>query len=164
MFDRDSRRFAEWVKQFQPFLFRAAWTLLGERSAAQDLVQETFAIAWRARHQLRESDAARAWLYQILRREAIRYWREQEPWEEWHDEICEAVPGNIVATDEQLEVLEALQKLSLPHREVLTLFYLTDMSYEQLAIALEIPEGTVMSRLNRARSALRLALEEKQND
>jgi RNA polymerase sigma-70 factor (ECF subfamily) len=164
MFDRDSRRFAEWVQQFQPFLYRAAWALIGERGAAQDLVQETFTIAWRARHQLRESGAAQAWLYRILRREAIRYWREQEPWEEWQDEICEAVPGNIVATDGQLDVLEALQTLSLPHREVLTLFYLADMSYDQLGFALEIPAGTVMSRLNRARSALRRALEENQND
>jgi RNA polymerase sigma-70 factor (ECF subfamily) len=155
MFDRDSRRFAEWVKQFQPFLFRAAWALLGERSAAQDLVQDTFTIA---------CGAVQAWLYRIMRHQAIRHWREQEPWDEWQDEICEAVPGNIVATDEQLDVLEALQKLNMAHREVLTLFYLADMSYEQLAIALEIPEGTVMSRLNRARSALRRALEENQDE
>ena len=162
MFERDGKRFAEWVHKFQPFLYRAAWALLGERGAAQDLVQETFTIAWRARKQLRESGAVQSWLYRILRREASRYWRQQEPWEEWQDGVCEAVPEALTARDEQVEVLDALQTLSPLHREILALFYLADMSYDELAIALEIPAGTVMSRLNRARSALRRALGESQ--
>ena len=53
MFTGDKTHFAEWVKQYQSFLYRAAWALSGERGAAQDLVQETFALAWRARKQLR---------------------------------------------------------------------------------------------------------------
>ncbi|MDR3392007.1 MAG: sigma-70 family RNA polymerase sigma factor [Sulfuriferula sp.] len=160
MFTGDRTCFAEWVRLHQPFLYRAAWALSGERGAAQDLVQETFALAWRARKQLREGVAVQAWLYQILRREAMRVWRERQPWEAWDDAHCDGVAGGFDQVDLRIDLLKALQALSPLHREILVPFYLADMNYEQLALAMDIPVGTVMSRLSRARSALRQLLEE----
>lgn len=163
MFSGDKTRFAEWVKQYQSFLYRAAWALSGERGAAQDLVQETFVLAWRARKQLREGVAVQAWLYQILRREAMRVWREREPWEVWDDAHCEGVADDRVQVDLRIDLLNAIQALNPVHREILVPFYLADMSYEQLAAAMNIPVGTVMSRLSRARRALRQLLEEEES-
>lgn len=151
--------FAQWVAQYQAFLYRAAWALTGERGASQDLVQETFTLAWRARKQLRNGGAAQAWLYRILRREAIRQWRAREPWDAWDDTACDDAPGEQAAVDLRIDLLDALQALTPLHREILVLFYLEDMRYEDMALALDIPPGTVMSRLNRARSALRRIME-----
>jgi RNA polymerase sigma-70 factor (ECF subfamily) len=147
--------FARWVEDHQAFLYRAAWALTGERGAAQDLVQETFALAWRGRKQLRADGSVQAWLYRILRREAARLWRTREPWDPWDDAICEEVADERNRADARVDLLDALQALTPMHREILVLFYLADMSYEDMALAMGIPSGTVMSRLNRARSALR---------
>ncbi len=162
MFSSDKSLFAGWVEQHQSFLYRAAWALSGDRGTAQDLVQETFALAWRARKQLREGVAVQSWLYQILRREAMRIWRERQPWLVWDDERCEGVADDCDQVDLRIDLLNALQALHPLHREILVPFYLADMSYAQLALAMDIPVGTVMSRLSRARSALRKLLEEEE--
>lgn len=157
--DKDKTDFAQWVGSYQAFLYRAAWALTGERGAAQDLVQETFALAWRARKQLRDHGAVQAWLYRILRREAIRQWRDREPWDEWDETVCDEVADEKAVVDARSDLLDALQALTPVHREILVLFYLADMTYEDMALAMGIPGGTVMSRLNRARSALRRLME-----
>lgn len=158
--NKDEAAFARWVEDYQAFLYRAAWALTGERGAAQDLVQETFALAWRARGQLRDSGAVQAWLYRILRREAAHRWRDLEPWDAWDDDACHAVPDVSAQIDARIDLLDALQALTPLHREILVLFYLADMTYDDIALALGIPGGTVMSRLNRARRALRYLMEE----
>jgi RNA polymerase sigma-70 factor (ECF subfamily) len=160
MFDRDKARFDGWVHKYRSFLYRAAWALTREQSSAQDVVQETFSLAWRARKTLREETAVQAWLYKILRREALRYLSAREPWCEWTDSICEEVAGTSETIDLRIDLLGALQAINPFHREILVLFYLSDMGYAELALAMEIPVGTVMSRLNRARNALRQALGE----
>ncbi len=158
--NRDADRFARWVKTHRSFLTRAAWALTGERAAAQDLVQETFALAWRHRAALRDDGAVQAWLYRILRREAIRHWERRPPWDAWRDELPDTVAAAPRSEDLRIDLLRALQALSEPHREILVLFYLADMSYEELARSLDIAPGTVMSRLNRARAALKALLGE----
>lgn len=159
MLTSDRTRFAEWVRLYQAFLYRAAWALSGERATAQDLVQETFALAWRARRQLRDDKTVQAWLYKILRREALRLWRERQPWEPWDEAACECIADCQGQIELRIDLLNALQALSPLHREILVPFYLADMSYEQLAWSLDIPPGTVMSRLSRARQALRQLME-----
>lgn len=161
MNDRDQAQFAQWVRDYRGYLYRAAWALTGERAAAQDLVQETLTIAWRARHQLRDGNAVQGWLYRILRREASRVWRNRETAGIWNDAECENVPDRSPDAAARLDLVDALQRLSPLHREVLVLFYLADVSYADMAQALDVPAGTVMSRLNRARDALRLLLGEE---
>lgn len=156
--NRDAERFAIWVKTHRAFLTRAAWALTGDKAAAQDLVQDTFALAWRHRAALRNDGVVQAWLYRILRREAIRHWEKRSPWDEWRDELAETVACSAGSEDLRIDLLRALQALTEPHREILVLFYLSEMSYEELAYSLDIAPGTVMSRLNRARAALRALL------
>lgn len=157
--NKNEKDFARWVEDYQAFLYRAAWALTGERAAAQDLVQETFMLAWRARRQLRQADAVQAWLYRILRREAARRWREREPWDAWDETTCAEVSDDRAFVDARIDLLDALQALTPMNREILVLYYLADMRYEDMALAMGIPTGTVMSRLNRARNALRRLLE-----
>ncbi|MBI3546883.1 MAG: RNA polymerase sigma factor [Gammaproteobacteria bacterium] len=161
MSDRQQTQFVQWVKDYRDFLYRAAWAITGKRAAAQDLVQETFALAWRARHQLRDGAAVQGWLYRILQRQAIRNWRAREQAENWDAAECERAPDQATDGSMRFDLMEALQALSPQHREILVLFYLADLNYSEMAQALELPAGTVMSRLNRARAALRQLLGEE---
>lgn len=158
----DETSFEHWVRQYQAFLYRAAWALTGERALAQDLVQETFTQAWRARAQLRQPAAVQGWLYRILCRAALR--QRREPWAPWDEADCAGAVAELPALDARIDLVRALQRIAPAHREILVLHYLTDLDYAQLAAALDIPAGTVMSRLNRARHALRRALGEDDTD
>ena len=153
MFSTKERRFNGWVS----FLFRAAWALIGSREQAEELTQDTFELAWCYQDQLRQAASMRAWLYKILRREAIRHSQsrpESVPWETEMD-LRECRDG----TEARIELIRVLQRLTPAHREIVVLFYLEDMDYREMADALEIPQGTVMSRLARARTELQKVLE-----
>lgn len=158
MFGSRERLYNAWVRDLYRFLFRSAWALTGSRMVAEEVVQDCFEIAWRRMDQLRDRSCARAWLFQVLRREALRH---IGPTIEQYDEaIDEREGGDAVATlERRLDILAALQTLPAIHREVLTLFYFEDMPVAEMAIALEIAAGTVLSRLNRAREGLRRRME-----
>lgn len=155
MFQAKERAFNQWVQEHYRFLLRAGWALTGSRHIAEELVQDTFELAWRYQAQLSKAASARAWLYQILRREALQHGRTgpglSVPWEDEHDDWQQS---DLASLDLRIDMLRALQQLSAAHREMLVLFYLQDMSYQDMANALEIPPGTVMSRLARARAEL----------
>lgn len=159
MREPDKAQFAEWVRLYRPFLYRAAWALTGERAQAQDLVQETFTLAWRARKQLRDEEAVQAWLYRILKREAMELWSKRETPVDREAAANETAFDHTPAIEARLDLLKGLQDISEAHREILVLHYLSDLDYGQVALALDIPAGTVMSRLSRARLALRQVLE-----
>lgn len=156
MFQTAESRYNTWVREHYRFLMRSAWALTGSRAAAEDIVQDCFASAWRQRSQLRQAESARAWLFQIMRRHAFRH----------------LIPGNLCTFDEELaeqpapdsglddrlDVVNALARISPMHREVLVLYYFDDMPTSLMAEALEIAPGTVLSRLARARTALRAAM------
>lgn len=73
MISSKERLFNAWVREHYRFLLRGAWGLTGSRETAEELVQDTFEIAWRQQGQLRSNDSVRAWLFQILRHEALRH-------------------------------------------------------------------------------------------
>lgn len=152
-------RYNQWVREHYRFLLRSAWALMGSRVVAEDVVQDCFTSAWKHRKQLRDPAMARAWLFQIMRRHAFRHMAPQpvalegSGWIPDHD----ASPGD--ALDDQLDVVKALARIAPIHREVLVLFYFDDMPTAQMAEALEVAPGTVLSRLSRAREALKAALQ-----
>lgn len=150
-------RYNQWVRDHYRFLLRSAWALTGSRAVAEDVVQDCFASAWRYREQLRDPALARAWLFQIMRRAMLR---QLQPYTEALDEgelADTAAPD--AGLDDRLDVVSALSRLAPLHREVLVLFYFDDMPTAQMAEALEIAPGTVLSRLSRARAALKRVLE-----
>jgi RNA polymerase sigma factor (sigma-70 family) len=162
MFGSRERLYNSWVRDHYRFLFRSAWALTGSRAIAEDVVQDCFELAWRHMDQLRDRALARPWLFQILRREAFRNIApsadaSSEPYEEGKDER----PGGdaIAAADQRMDILGAMRTLPAIHREVLTLFYFEDMPVAEMALALDVAPGTVLSRLNRARDGLRLRMQ-----
>lgn len=156
MFEPAEARYNQWVREHYRFLLRSAWALCGSRAIAEDVVQDCFANAWKYRAQLRKSDSARAWLFQIMRRSAFRYFTPAHISLDDTAFADEAVPDN--GADDRLDVVKALTRIAPIHREVLVLFYFDDMPTADMAKALEIPPGTVLSRLARARAALKAAL------
>ena len=142
-----------WVREHYRFLLRSAWALTGSRAIAEDVVQDCFSNAWKHREQLRQPELARAWLFQIMRRAAFRQARPGTPWVE-EDDLPEQGLSD-AGLDDKLDVVRALARLAPIHREVLVLFYFDDMPTAQMAEALEIAPGTVLSRLARARDALK---------
>jgi RNA polymerase sigma factor (sigma-70 family) len=162
MFGSRERLYNTWVRDHYRFLFRSAWALTGSRAVAEDVVQDCFELAWRHMDQLRDRALARPWLFQILRREAFRNLAPSadtalEPYE---TEADERVGSDAIATaDQRMDILRAMQALPAIHREVLTLFYFEDMPVAEMALALDVAPGTVLSRLNRARDALRKCLQ-----
>lgn len=140
---------------YQP-LYRFALSLSKNEADASDLVQQTFSLWARKGHQLRDATHAKAWLFTTLRREFLGTRRKAERFsdEPATDDDATMAPGQAESLD-AAEVMEALQKLPLEYREPLTLFYLKDLTYQEIADVLEVPIGTVMSRLSRAKSRLR---------
>jgi RNA polymerase sigma factor (sigma-70 family) len=144
-----------------PRLRRYARALVRDRAAADDLVQDTLERAWSRVAQWRPGSDLRAWLFSIMHNLRVDQLRRPGlntlPME---DEDF-AVPTRATQSD-RLEVNDlesALARLPEEQRAVLLLVALEDMTYDQVAGALGIPAGTVMSRLARGRERLRLILE-----
>lgn len=153
-------RYNGWVREHYRFLFRSAWALSGSRALAEDIVQDCFTLAWRHRAQLRDPALARAWLFRILRRCAIRHAPPPGTVSVDADEdFIDSRAADDPRLDDRLDVVTALARLSPMHREVLVLFYFDDMPTARMAEALDVAPGTVLSRLSRARDALKRVLE-----
>jgi RNA polymerase sigma-70 factor (ECF subfamily) len=138
-------------------LLRFARRLTGHDSAARDLVQETFLQAWRAFDRLRPDSNLRAWLFRILMHvsyDAGRRARRSVPIVPLSYGL--AVPA--ASRADSLEVLEALDLLPVDQRTVLILAAVEGFTCREASEILGVPQGTVMSRLSRARQAMRAAL------
>jgi RNA polymerase sigma-70 factor (ECF subfamily) len=164
MFGSRERLYNAWVRDHYRFLFRSAWALTGSRVVAEEVVQDCYELAWRHLDQLRDPALARPWLFQILRREALRNIVPSagphfEPYDEAQDE--RAGSDGVGALEQRMDILAMLQTLAPIHREVLTLFYFEDMPVADMAVALEVAPGTVLSRLSRARELLRQRMERR---
>lgn len=154
-------RYNQWVREHYRFLLRSAWGLTGSRAIAEDVVQDCFTSAWKYRRQLRQPELARAWLFRIMRRHVLRH-VVPSPQRQGEDygEFDAAEPHESASRlDNQLDVVQALGRIAPIHREVLVLFYFDDMPTAQMAEALDIAPGTVLSRLSRAREALKNVLD-----
>ena len=145
-------------------IYRFAACRVG-RDAALDVAAETFAQALRSADRLDPARDARAWLFGIASN-VIRHHRRAEERRmrayaaaKWQSEAPEG-NGRHVESENLLQarLVEGLMRLDARDREALLLFAWADLSYEEIATALEIPLGTVRSRIHRARRALREAL------
>jgi RNA polymerase sigma factor (sigma-70 family) len=159
--------FAELYDRHSAPIHRYVTRRLGD-GAADDVVAETFLAAFRGRHRydLSRSDA-RPWLYGIAahviskqRRTEVRMWRAlaragTDPAAEGH---ADRVDNRVAAAAVQRGLAAAMAGLAAGDRDVLLLVAWADLSYDEVAAALEIPVGTVRSRLNRARKKVREAL------
>lgn len=149
-------------------LYNFAHWLTQSREEAEDLVQETYAKALRGFSSFQPGTNFRAWIYQILRNtfltsrtglKAVPAISLEEESELDHQLVVGDTPETILLERSSRELVQqALSGLAVPHREILLLSEFEEMSYQEISTLLAIPMGTVMSRLSRARRALREAV------
>jgi RNA polymerase sigma-70 factor (ECF subfamily) len=161
-----SEMFTQLVDAHYTPLYRFALSLTKSPSDAGDLTQQTFFIWAKQGHALREEAKAKSWLFTTLYREFLRVRRRSERVTAIADlGPVEADPPapemDRVANLDAGLVVEALQEVEETYRVPLTLFYMQDLSYKEIAGMLEVPIGTVMSRLSRGKAQLRAALARK---
>ena len=149
------------VNELIPRLRRYARALTGERTAADDLVQDTLERAWVKLHLWRSGSDLRAWLFTIMHNVHVNQVRSRATTATLPlDDDMPDAPVRATQADmlEVRDIDSALQRLPVEQREVLLLIALEHLSYQGTADALGIPIGTVMSRLARARDRLRIML------
>jgi RNA polymerase sigma-70 factor (ECF subfamily) len=144
-------------------LYRFALSLARNQADAGDLVQQTFYIWATKGHALREAAKAKTWLFTTLYREFLRGRRRDGRVTSLDDlppggsELAAAEVDRVARLDAAM-VMSALQEVDEIFRAPLTLFYLEDLSYQEIATMLDVPIGTVMSRLSRGKAQLRSVL------
>jgi RNA polymerase sigma-70 factor, ECF subfamily len=149
------------VEALRPLLYRIAYAWCHDAALADDLVQETLSKAWTRRAQLRDEAALKAWMVTIMNHcwlDHLRSRRDFDDIEDWQDEL-ESSADTPEASCNREQVIacvrSAVARLPLGQRQVLTLVDLEEFGYAEVAAILDIPVGTVMSRLSRARTSLR---------
>jgi RNA polymerase sigma-70 factor (ECF subfamily) len=154
--------FEKLVDLYYPSLYRFAFSLTRQESEAGDLTQETFLIWAKKGHSVRDETKIKSWLFTTLHREYLQKHRRrvrfpQVELEEAEMELPEIAPvtmGNI----DRHNVLNALSKLDHNFQAAVALFYLEDHTYPEIAEILQIPLGTVKSRISRGIGQLQLLL------
>jgi RNA polymerase sigma-70 factor (ECF subfamily) len=143
-----------------PRLRRYARALVGDRSAADDLVQDTVERGWRKLSTWRRGSDMRAWLFGIMHNLHVdqrrRHAMPTDVFDEAHEPMADAQHEKVL---EMRDLESALRMLPAEQREILLLVALEEMPYAEVAATLNLPIGTVMSRLARARQKLRAQME-----
>ena len=157
--------FERFVEEHYEAAYRFASSLSGNHHDACDITQQAFYLAHTRSHQLRDAAKRKQWLFTILHREFLRTRRRDTAHPQTTLEFSEpALPHITVDHAARLDskaVLVVLQTLDDNFRMPLALFYLDQLSYKEIAAALDVPIGTVMSRLARGKQMLRQRLEGK---
>lgn len=139
-------------------LYRLAYRLVGSSHDAEDIVQETMRSAWTSRERFDQGRGERAWLAAILRRRVVDRWRRAGRTPVAGGEIVQEVACEAedpLAQEYTDEMQYALAQLSPELRESLLLVIVGELTHQQTADLLEVPLGTVLSRVSRARRRLR---------
>jgi len=145
-------------EHYEP-LYRFALSLTHEESAARDLTQQTFYVWATKGHQLREVAKVKTWLFTTLHRAFLLGRRRQIRFPHYElEEVSESLPT--ISPDfanrlDSSEVLSALAQVDKIYRAAVALYYLEDCAYKEIATILEVPIGTVKSRIARGLAQLR---------
>jgi RNA polymerase sigma-70 factor (ECF subfamily) len=170
--DGEADAFNELYISHASAIYRLGWAMLQQAQAAEDVVQETFMRAHKARKRFDRSRASfGTWLYQIALNYCRSYLRKKQlrtiPWlrhPEDSPDLPDSRPGpeaSLLKGEYRHTLWEAVQSLSDPLREVVTLHYYMEIPAVEIADMLNCPEGTIYSRLHNARRRLAEALVEK---
>ena len=154
----DAQAFDGWYRENGPRLRAFLRHLLGNQQAAEDVMQETFTQIWRRPQAYDpERGAPRAWLFGIARKQAAEWGRRHRPTEPLDIDSDGVDPGGAgrCHTEASTVMADALRRLPAEQRTLLWLREVEGQSYAELAAVLDIPVGTVRSRLFAAREALR---------
>jgi len=152
---------------YQP-LYRFGYSLAKNEHEAGDLAQQTFFIYAEKGDSLRDKSKVKSWLFTTLYREFLRHLRKGARMESYEPEILETIGDSVEprmrrTMDGNLAV-EALEEVDAVYRESIALFYLKDLSYKEIAEILDVPIGTIMSRLSRGKAQLRKIFKRKETE
>ena len=149
------QKYESLVNQYHGDLFRYAYWLTGDKHTAEDVLQETFLRAWRAIDQLHETQAAKAWLITILRRENARRFERKQLQLVDIDNVQVANDTNDNEQSQQRRQLQrGIMMLATEYREPLMLQIIAGFSGDEIASLLNLNKNTVMTRLFRAKKQL----------
>jgi len=150
--------FEQIVSEYYESLYRFALSLTHTEADACDLTQQTFYIWATKSHQLRDRSKVKSWLFTILHREFLTTRKRALRFP--HFELTEAnedlpiISPEIVNKLDAARALEFLRQVQEPYRAALSLFYMNDYSYKEIADILEVPLGTIRSRISRGLAQL----------
>ena len=159
--DRNNLNIQRLIDDHLDAVYRYAYRLTGSVHDAEDLTQQVFLLAQQWLDQLREVDRARGWLFTILRNAFLKMVKQTQP------DLATSVGVNLetVPADSEsgqavdtAELQAAIDELPAEFRVVVAMFYFEECSYREIAEKLDLPIGTVMSRLARAKGHLRAKL------
>jgi len=168
MKDPETLNFDEIVTAFYQPLYRFGYSLAKNEHEAGDLAQQTFFIYAEKGDSLRDKSKVKSWLFTTLYREFLRRRRKDSRMDHYEPEMLEVVGGSVEphirrTMDANLAV-EALEEVDEVYRQPLALFYMKDLSYKEIAETLEVPIGTIMSRLSRGKAQLRDIFKRKETE
>jgi RNA polymerase sigma-70 factor (ECF subfamily) len=163
----DSEAFRTLIESYDRRLLYYIRRVLGEAEEAFDVLQEVWLCAHRNLRKLQSPRAFRVWLYRIAHDQTVSALRRSHREMPLEEVPLDKVP-DVAAPDLKFDAADvvhaALRALSLDHRRVLTLYFLEDMSVEEVAEVLATNTGTVKSRLHYARAAMRRWVEEREHE
>lgn len=161
----DSAAFGELVERYRDNVYRLAYRMCGNAHDADEVAQEAFVAAWRALPNFRGDAKFSTWLYRLTTNAAIDLMRREKRHCTASEEDVPELADTSDAPQQQLErteqrraVQNALADIGEEYRQVLLLRYMQELDYGEIADALALPVGTVKSRINRAKAALKKAL------
>jgi RNA polymerase sigma factor, sigma-70 family len=154
----DQEAYTQFVLNYSAYVYRTAFAFLHNKTEAEDASQEIFLKVYRSIHQLNEVQAFSAWFKKVISTVCLDHLKAKRP-----DTVPDSYLESTLTTpaglwDRQIELREALGMLSPEEREVVVLHNWQGYSYQEIATLLEIPLGTVKSRLHTARMHLRTIL------
>ncbi|MBI2299083.1 MAG: sigma-70 family RNA polymerase sigma factor [Armatimonadetes bacterium] len=153
--DGEVEAFSVLVERYKDRTVAAAFHLVSDRDAAEDLAQDTFVAAYRQIRRLRDPDRVGAWLHGITQRLCYKHLRRQARTSEIETERFEAIPAPPDRHDEPGELCALLNRLPDQYRQVLAARYLEDLEYEEIASLLKTTVNNVRVRCHRAKNRLR---------
>ena len=169
----DKTAFEVLFKKYREMVARLVFSIVKEESRVDDTVQDVFVLLFRNLAKFRGQSALKTWIYRITVNEALRHINRSKRWVQMPEGDFEpsqlpstivvfnhgASPERVMIEGEQRELIQnGMSRLKPDHRIILTLYYLEDLSVQELSNVLEIPEGSVKSRLFYARESLKKAL------
>ena len=161
----DREAFGGLVEQYRDNVYRLAYRMCGNAYDADEAAQEAFVAAWRALPNFRGDAKFSTWLYRLTTNAAIDVMRREKRHQTVGDgemvdlaDDADSPQETVERTEQQEAVQKALATLSEEYREVLLLRYMEELDYAEIAEVLQLPSGTVKSRINRAKAALKTAL------
>ncbi len=153
----DDAAFAELLERYDKRLGHYVRRLLHPAESVEDVLQDTWLAVYRKLPELRDPGAFKVWLYRVARNAALTRMRRRRDWVELVQEppaTDESSEDTAVLAEDIARLHAALERLSVGHREALTLRFLEEMSYEDIACVIGCSVGTVRSRLHYARQSL----------